>query len=1184
MANTDFIDKIINKEAFQEVEQMNTLLDTLMQKFEAVATAATAADKSIGTSKGVKEFSDNTQKLTAEEKELIRLQKAIETTIAKRTLAESKLAQELAKEKILLQQVNKDNANAAKIAETQAGSLARLDAVILRLRAKQRDLNLTTEEGVKKSEQYKKAIERLNAIRKQESDVIEQQRLNIGNYQGSAKIIVDALERARQKSEQFTKQFGATSPEATAATRAFEGLQRVTENPQFLNISNKFTGTNKELRFFQQQINQLKASGAGDEVIQELTKRLATLTDELGDTRQEIKALSSDTRSFDLFAGSITFAADAMQTFAGVVQLAGANEEDVAKITADLVAIQAVANGVKGIANELTTKGTAANKVYAFTQGLVATAFDRSAASAKRFQAALGLIGLAVTVVGAVVVALSMMNKKLSEAERRQNVVNDLNKEAAKTAGEEISNLKVLYKVATDSNLAYSERKKAVDELQKQYPAYFKNINDELILQGKAVNAYNATVVAILNAAKARAIETKLAEIATKRLEIEQEQIEINKQIEKSEASIIQQRKKAISEGFDPKGIAATTGPQTQNLRLLQQELENKKELRDKNKKENDLLIQDESFLLTQITSVPQQGTGSSSSKLNSEADKKKKVLKELIEFEKKLIEENDKARTQFLNNQEQRVLDNLKRIADDEKASLTDRLTANSSFYTAQEQFIRRKAEQDKQAVLDEATAEAERILGRKLNAQRDADLILKINAATANKRFLIEQKAEEDIVNARKEGISKQEEIVNSEAGRQLSIIQKQGEDRLRQIEANEANELNALEQAFQKGKITRENYELQKLNIQNRYLNERLTAELDFAEQMLAIAKALGTDTTAIEKQIGDIKLQQARIITKGLEDESRKRIEIEQQQKQKLTELYNELKQVVFTFVDAGFERQKNAVQREKNLIEERKAAELDRINRLQIAEEQKAALTQRLDIQTENQKRILDQRQKAIEIRRAKFNRGVQAAFTTGETIKDVASLLGDAAKAKAQAAVLASNPLTAAFAPAALVNAGLITGLALLTGAVGAARVAQILGTPIPEYWTGVEDAPGGLAWLGERGKELLITPDNKAYETPGTATLAVIPKHSKVINNPEYMDMLKNESVNSTAKLKPLSEKEFMLWQQHQAAFNTEAIVSAIKNKPEAVVNVTDNGIELYRRHNASWSEYFNKRVKFRR
>lgn len=1201
MANTDFIEKIINKESFQEVEQMNQLLDVLLDKFVKVADAAGAADKAIGSSKGLKDYTEETEKLSREQQELLKLQKQIETTVAKRTAAESKLAQELAKEKVLLQQVNKDNTNAAKINLTNAGSLARFEAVVARLRAKQRDLNLTTEEGQKKSELYKKAIDNITNAIKKNSDAQKQQSLNVGNYQGSAQIIVEALERARQKAEQFTKQFGQTSPEARSATRAMEGLQRIVEQPQFLNISNKFTGTNKELRFFQQQISQLKASGAGADVIAPLTKRLAELTDELGDTRAEIKALSSDTRSFDLFAGSVTFAADAMQTFAGVVQLAGVSQEETAKITADLIAVQAVANGVKGIANELTTKGTAANKVYAFTQGLVTTALDRSAAASRRFYAALGLIGLVVTVIGAVAIAMGELNRKLTDAEQKQKALNDVIKEAAADYGKakvEVAQMGKEIELAKKGVLDKEVVLKKFNETIGETIGQTKSLEEAEATLSSKKDAYVQMMFAKSQAAAAFALANKAAEESVKN-----ELATTDELLTTFEEILI-----TFKSGDFGAILGGVRSPEAVAKAAIEsvQEAE-KKRSENRNKLQNDY----NNFLnignqkLEEAGTIAEQNKFTTKEQLELEkekkkkaeeeakrraqlakeaAEKQKKIDKEIADFQKKLTQENDKSKTEFLNNQEQRVIDNFKRIADNEKLSLNERLTANTAFYSTQEQLIREKAQQEQQALINEATAEAERILGRKLNAERDADLILKINQSTANKRALIQQKSEDEIVAIRQEGVNRQNEIVNGEAGRQLSIIQKQGEDRLRQIEINELNEITALEKSFERGQITKEQYELKKLEIQNRYINERLSAELAFAEEMVAISKALGTDTTEIEKRIADIKLQQAKIVTQGLQEENRKQIELEQQKNDKIRELYNELKQVVFTFLDAGFERQKNAVQREKNLIEERKAAELDRINRLQIAETEKAALTQRLDVQTENQKRILDLRQKQIEIRRAKFNRGVQAAFTTGETIKDVASLLGDAAKAKAQAAVLASNPLTAAFAPAALVNAGLITGLAILQGAVGAARVAQILGTPIPEYWTGTEDSKGGLAWLGERGKELLITPDNKVYETPGSATLAVIPEHSKVINNPDYMNMLKNDSVNSTLKTKPLSQSDFIQWQLKQAELNTDAIVSAIKNKPEAIFNVDPYGAQLWKKHAGSWFTYLDKKVRFKK
>jgi hypothetical protein len=77
----------------------------------------------------------------------------------------------------------------------------------------------------------------------------------------------------------------------------------------------------------------------------------------------------------------------------------------------------------------------------------------------------------------------------------------------------EIAQLNTLYQASQNANLALSERKKAVDELQKVYPAYFKNISDEVILNGGAVAAYDKLTAAIIASAVARAREKKIMEV-----------------------------------------------------------------------------------------------------------------------------------------------------------------------------------------------------------------------------------------------------------------------------------------------------------------------------------------------------------------------------------------------------------------------------------------------------------------------------------------------------------------------------------------------------------------------------------------------------------------------------------------------------------------------------------------------
>jgi hypothetical protein len=99
----------------------------------------------------------------------------------------------------------------------------------------------------------------------------------------------------------------------------------------------------------------------------------------------------------------------------------------------------------------------------------------------------------------------------------------------AQNAAKELVELKTLYAIATDVTVAYKQRKDAVDELQKQYPVYFKNITDEALLAGKAQAAYDALTVSIIATSRARAAQDLLVKNQERRLENEQKLIDLQK-------------------------------------------------------------------------------------------------------------------------------------------------------------------------------------------------------------------------------------------------------------------------------------------------------------------------------------------------------------------------------------------------------------------------------------------------------------------------------------------------------------------------------------------------------------------------------------------------------------------------------------------------------------------------------
>lgn len=93
--------------------------------------------------------------------------------------------------------------------------------------------------------------------------------------------------------------------------------------------------------------------------------------------------------------------------------------------------------------------------------------------------------------------------------------------EGSKNAQKELTNLNLLYKASQNDKISKEERKKAVDELQKQYPSYFKNLTDEQILAGKASAAYLSLSESIIKSARARAASDKITENQSKIFDLE---------------------------------------------------------------------------------------------------------------------------------------------------------------------------------------------------------------------------------------------------------------------------------------------------------------------------------------------------------------------------------------------------------------------------------------------------------------------------------------------------------------------------------------------------------------------------------------------------------------------------------------------------------------------------------------
>jgi hypothetical protein len=99
----------------------------------------------------------------------------------------------------------------------------------------------------------------------------------------------------------------------------------------------------------------------------------------------------------------------------------------------------------------------------------------------------------------------------------------EVTESAAKQSGTEIANLKALVSVAQDETISREKRLIAVKELQKEFPSYFGNLNEEKILNGDLTGITRELTKAIVERAKATAFSNKIGELS-----LEREQIKSN--------------------------------------------------------------------------------------------------------------------------------------------------------------------------------------------------------------------------------------------------------------------------------------------------------------------------------------------------------------------------------------------------------------------------------------------------------------------------------------------------------------------------------------------------------------------------------------------------------------------------------------------------------------------------------
>ena len=166
-----------------------------------------------------------------------------------------------------------------------------------------------------------------------------------------------------------------------------------------------------------------------------------------------------------------------------------------------------------------------ATMLYQVTLGLLTFNLERVTEATKAFNVATKAnpLGIIITLAVTAYTAYKTLASETKILTDNTKEFNEALKAENQAIGKEISDLKILYNTATDTNKSYNERLDAVHKLQENYPSYFGNIKDEIIMNGKAQSSYEALTASIRASARARAAQAILEKREAERISQEED-------------------------------------------------------------------------------------------------------------------------------------------------------------------------------------------------------------------------------------------------------------------------------------------------------------------------------------------------------------------------------------------------------------------------------------------------------------------------------------------------------------------------------------------------------------------------------------------------------------------------------------------------------------------------------------
>lgn len=649
-----------------------------------------------------------------------------------------------------------------------------------------------------------------------------------------------------------------------------------------------------------------------------------------------------------------------------------------------------------------------------------------------------------------------------------QKQLNKAMTEGAAEAAKESTRLDILYNAATDTTRATNERKQAVEELQRLYPAYFANLDNESIMLGKVKSQYDSLKKTILETARAKAAENIITENSEQLLRIEESfeygQIGALLDMRKKYDDIV---KGGVGENYEYFYIFKDA---ERNIKQINREIDvfGKKIAKNLN-----LPAEAKDDILGYV-----EGLKAGIIELSDAID-----VRDLIGDQSEPLDSNSIYSS--LSEKRQAEIDLLKTQAQEE-AGIQERIYKNEQLHY------------DKRLEAFEKFREAqEKLLSLQYGADREElDVRLaagKIDRATyeavAQNLDLSEMIAFDDL---RREQEEAGKELMESIGKGMIEQARQSAEHTARKLDEDMQAELLALSAKYASGNIGRDEYNAGTTAISDAYKRKEFEAEIRLMEELWSQEELTEEHRTEVAKKLADARLaydeyiQSERIrlnleLAKQSEDQAKKEEEIAKRDAELKKQLLQEVFNLASALSDAQLDKELSRLDKLSEANQKWQDEETDRIDRLAdhgvISDEQ------------------ADARKKAIEEQAALREEEIEKQRVEAERRNAIFQKAQAVAQAGINTALAVTAALTNPFTSAATIP---------LIIAAGAAQIATILATPIPEYAQGTKDHAGGLAVVGDGGRpEMVVFPDNRVWKTPATDTVVNLPAHTQVL--PDY-------------------------------------------------------------------------------